>query len=122
MDIGLIVGGLMIFSLVVAWLWEKIRAKYPKPEQPERNKRESQIWPADPYGKQECVIDAAAIANQRKSGRWLGPDIVVYWRPGVDWEVDNHGVWLEQHGRSNGVYVKRIGNAKPLASPTRRLP
>ena len=58
----------------------------------------------------ELIIHATALAEQRKSGRQLGPMIVI----GIDnvsefikndaFEVKNHLLWLLQHGPKNGVW------------------
>ena len=120
-DTTAILGVLFLIGLVAAWLRERAKTERPWLENQHKNQMDlpqPQYWPADPYGKQECVIDAAALVEQRReSGRHLGGNVYVYWRPGVDWEIDNHGLWIEQHGPANGVFVTRTSDAKPLANP-----
>lgn len=52
------------------------------------------------------IHEAAAIANQRISGRQLGADIHVKWRPGRDAEIDDDAAFLLRYGASNGVYIE----------------
>ena len=62
---------------------------------------------------------AAAYAEQRKSGRWLGEDIVVDWHPGLDTEIDIHALHIEETGAASGVHVRRVGNGQPLVKSRR---
>lgn len=56
--------------------------------------------------EQAMIYRACELANQRLSGRWLGPAVNVSWSPGLDGETDNLARWLLAHGADCGVTVK----------------
>lgn len=53
----------------------------------------------------DLIYKAAALVEQRRSGRWGGRHITVFWRPGLDWDIDNHAKWLQKFGKPWGVEV-----------------
>lgn len=69
----------------------------------------------------EDLIDAAALAEQRKSGRHLGPDTHVFINLGckgiaTDFETVNHARWLEKFGASNGVYLHAMDGDREMSA------
>lgn len=61
------------------------------------------------HQKELAIIEAAALVEQRKSGRQLGEDYWVEWEPGRDEEVDKIFVpYLVRFGKQNGVTVRQV--------------
>lgn len=75
----------------------------------------------------EDLIDGAALVEQRKSGRHLGPDTHIYVNLGyetaaTDFETVNHARWLEKFGARNGVYLHAMdGNREMSAAAKNKI-
>lgn len=103
MTFVLIIGGVGVWFFAHAEDRPPVEVEVKKPMRLEpRDQHERNHWP------EAGVIRGCEIAEQRSTGRNLGPDIIVTWRPGLDEDVDIHGRWLEKHGKQNGVFVSRL--------------
>jgi hypothetical protein len=121
MEIGIVLGALLLLA-VARLIWNDRHAgKIPPLDESWPKDADTSYWFAGSNTKQEYVVQAAILTENRKTGRHLGPDVIVNWEPGKDWDIDNHGLWIEEYGPNNGVYVRRVGNKEPLAKPRRRL-
>lgn len=74
------------------------------------------------YSKEmyEDLIDAAALIEQRRVGRHLGPETHVYINLGhlaaaTDFEVQSHARWLDRYGASSGVILHAMDGEREMS-------
>lgn len=75
-----------------------------------------------PYSREmlEDVVDAAALVEQRKSGRHVGVDYHYYVNFGLigktkDREIINHARWVDKFGARYGVYFHPMDGHREMS-------